>query len=204
MKNKFLAGMAAGIFLLVSAGLANAALYSYHFGTMGYSEGQSLENVTLDYATFTSEAGDLHYTNSYGRGIFNGGGADGDIYIKFSQSVSWLSFTAGDGAGDTDAFAVSLYEFGTKNWLGTWQTPKFGGAKEPEWYTLVLSSANVGSVVFDPGNSGILPGYRGGSGGVVLTDFSYDTKPVPVPATILMFGTGIVGLVGTRLRRKKQ
>ena len=29
-------------------------------------------------------------------------------------------------------------------------------------------------------------------------------KPVPVPATILLFGTGIAGLAGTRLRRKKK
>jgi hypothetical protein len=30
------------------------------------------------------------------------------------------------------------------------------------------------------------------------------TAPVPVPATMLLFGTGIAGLVGTRLKRKKQ
>jgi hypothetical protein len=29
-------------------------------------------------------------------------------------------------------------------------------------------------------------------------------EPVPEPATMLLFGTGIAGLVGSRLRRKKK
>lgn len=31
-----------------------------------------------------------------------------------------------------------------------------------------------------------------------------DVSPVPVPGALLLFGTGIAGLAGTRLRRKKQ
>jgi len=33
--------------------------------------------------------------------------------------------------------------------------------------------------------------------------FDRDPAPVPVPATILLFGSGLAGLVGSRLRRKK-
>ena len=208
MQKKLLIGLATVLFVFGMAGIASATLYTYDFGSMGYAEGTNFENRTIDAATFTSEAGDLHYTDNCGAGIFNGYGATGDIYISFSEPVDWLSFTAGDGGGDYDAFAVSLYEFDTNNFIGTWNSDVFGGSNEPEWFTLNISMSNIGSISFDPANSGILPGELGppAVGGVILTNFSYNTEttPVPEPATMLLFGTGLTGLVGSRIRRKKK
>ncbi len=33
--------------------------------------------------------------------------------------------------------------------------------------------------------------------------WAMSAEPVPEPATMLLFGTGLIGLIGTRLRRKK-
>jgi hypothetical protein len=188
------------ILLLCLSGTLQAATYSYDFSSMGIANGTSYEGATVGHATFTSEDGNLQYTSNYGGGLYDGAGGSNDIYIDFSQGVDNLSFTAGDGAGDDDAFAVSLYEFGTNNFLGTWSTPVFGGANEPEWYTLAIAITNVGRVVFDQGNSGVLPGTASGSGGVVMTEFSYSV--VPIPAAVWLFGSGLLGIFGLSKRKR--
>lgn len=183
--------------------VANATPFLYEFGLMGFSENQAIEGIMLDSATITSQSTNLVYTASYGSGIYANEGADSDIYITFSQAIHRLTITAGDGAGDFDAFAVSLYEYATGNFLGTWDSPIFGGDQESEWYTLPLPKSNIGKAVFDPGNAGFLPGVLGNKGGVVMTKLSYDTSPIPEPTTIILFGSGLIVLLGYRKRKNK-
>jgi len=201
MRKKISYGILSIALCIAPIKVANATPFSYDFSSMGYSHGQSFNNTILDAATLTGETANLIYSENYGGGIYDSAGGDGDISILFSQAVNYLSITAGDGGGDSDAFAISLYAFGTDDYLGTWNTPVFDGGKGPHWYTLRLSQENIGKAVFDPGNYGSLPGVVDRKGGIALTELSYNTLPVPEPSTIILLWGGLAGLAIVRKRK---
>ena len=193
--------LALGAALLVPS---HAQAVSIDFSALGLSEGQSYENTTYDIAKFTSENSSLTYTNSYGAGLRTSGGSAWDVYVNFAAPIGSISVRAGDGAGDSDAFSLSLYEFGTNNFLGTFSSPVFGGSHEPEWYTLTVSGVGlIGRVVFDPGNAGVLPGIGSNDGGVIITDLNFETAggAVPEPGGLMAAGLLAAVLLGRKAKR---
>jgi hypothetical protein len=192
--------LAAGALLWV-AGVSQAALISVDFSSVS-SNGQSYEGATLGDATFSSETGNLTYTSSYGGGIYTPPGGSGDVYIDFSTAIDFFSVTGGDGAGDSDAFGILAYEFGTNAFLGSVYSPVFDPS--PLYYTLDISFSNIGRIVLDPCNGGVCPGSASSYGGVVFTDMAYNTAGtinVPAPGVLMLFGLGLAGLGFARSRK---
>jgi hypothetical protein len=167
-----------------------------------FSPGPTGEPLVIGDATFTSEGGALEITTTSAlvTGLTDGGigtGATGDITVDFAVPIVSISVTMGDGGADEDAFRVSLFDFTTNALISVTDSPVFDGG-DGSLFTLTVGGLNIGRAVIDPGNSGVLPGVRGGpAGGVLLT--TLDFSPIPEPTTALLVAFGLVGM-GMRRR----
>ena len=166
----------------------------------GFTNGQQLEGVTLEDATFTSEQGSLVFSEGATPGLLARPDT-GDIFIDFSLPAESLAITMADAGGDIDAFRVSVFDFDTDSQISTTDTPHFGGNSgfNRDVFTLTIVEPNIGRVIVDPGNSGVLPGQIGVLGGLFLTVVEY--VPIPEPSTALLLASGLAVLAVRRRGR---
>jgi hypothetical protein len=120
-------------------------------------------------------------------GWIQNGGADGDaVALLFASTlVDAVSYeSAGSQLGD--------YAEGGSFATDDSNTIVMSIARLPNGYDSNFNADDFGSACITPGNANI-----GGTG-----DCSVSVSPVPVPAAIWLFGSGLVGLVG--IARRKQ
>ena len=123
------------------------------------------------------------------------------IIFDFSIPVLGFGLTTLDllENGESSNTYVKLEALNSNGQIVASQTrtgPKGSSGLDLDWYvfsshpeiTQVLLSSNMGN----------------GYSGYGIDDLVIDTAPVPVPATMLLLGSGVVGLAVTRLRRKKK
>ncbi|MCD4720467.1 MAG: PEP-CTERM sorting domain-containing protein [Desulfobacula sp.] len=163
--------------------------------------------TTNQYAQFYSYGG-LDWTHS-------GAVVEGYAGGYYAQSAVSGDYAFYNGDGNTATVSISS---GTFDFSGAWFTPAgktifgevgveafFGGVSQgivnidlvelaPLWVD--FDFVGIDMLVFTP-----VPSTGHGSY-FAMDDFTYSSNPVPEPATMLLFGLGILGIAGVNRRKK--
>ena len=210
MKKEIIVGLVTGAFLLGVTGMAQATLIVYHDSagflanagtttvydfesdTAGYISLHDFGDFSIDatstgiYEAEVREQNGNHdvYMNSYDN--------NASLNVIFDADISAFGFTykaEGNDSWDHSTFSYNgiIYDLGTPGDSGFFGLIEDNGtlaAGTP--FSFGQQSVNWSGVSFDN-----------------ITYSSNSPSPVPEPATMLLFGTGLVGLVGWKQRENR-
>jgi len=115
------------------------------------------------------------------------GGAVGDIYFNFLGLTDYVSFTIGDGGGDTDIFDIRAYDAGDNLVYNTHY-------ENPSRFLVGFGGFDIARVEVD----------FTGTFGYSLDDLTFnDVRQVPEPSSLALLGLGLVG-IGFTARKKNR
>jgi hypothetical protein len=200
MKKKLLAGLATGVLVLGMAGMASATSISVENGSFESGDftgwtlsGGGTKTVVSEDDGFTATDGDK-FANLYAS-------------TTLVQFVSWnagetLTFNWNFNANDYLPFNdFSIFQVGGSEFfnLTLGNVASAGNYVATGWksYTYTFENTGDGSITF-----GVYNSVDTLQSSQLYLDNVGGTAPVPEPATMLLMGTGLAGLVAANRRRK--
>ena len=221
MKKKLLAGLATGLFMFCMAGMANATVIlssDFEDGTLqGWAPLAPFGGALTLYDNGVDNAF-MYATDT----VAGGGGLlaqapslSGDL--SYLDSMTWDEFVYDHGSKTVISTNIMIH--GSDTWyqssdvlgaVSVWNSKAVDFNNATEWsisgggsasFIDVISNADGVFISMDTSNWSGTNWYESRIDNVVINGTS---APVPEPTTMLLFGTGLAGLVGSRLRRKKK
>jgi hypothetical protein len=221
MKNKFLAGLATGLFMFVVSGTVNAALITFDdvvIGATSYQydgDGDGINDVifsTSDATGFGTAGGGNNTAYINIPGIEGTTLLDVDLRVDFlNGAVDQLSFGFAlfdneneDCWASFDVFDSSDNLLSSNTMYGLYSDMGNGTYSSFPEGLMETSFAGIASYALFDFNTSFI-----GCDRYIIDDFSgtfgsTEVNPMPEPATMLLFGTGLAGFIGSRIRRKKK
>jgi hypothetical protein len=198
LKKILLAGSATGLFIIVMAGTAGADVLTFD-DLVGPSESFDMP----------SPYGGLSWSDKFriheATTIYTGCAASGIqfVYNGWAAPVT----VSGSGFNFTGAYLTSLFSnnlniqvIGKKDGTTLYDTSVSTDVHSPTWF--VFNYLGIDELVFI--SSGGTPDpFLGEGTHFGMDNFTYAVENVPVPATMLLFGTGLIGLAGLRRNKRK-
>jgi len=187
-------------------GISQAVLIDFDSLALG-----SVDGVDLGGVTFTGSNNDamIFYGNQHDRGYISPDNTistrnfitTSALTMTFVPGVFSVAFYGGDSGGDEDRFFVDVYST-SSSLLSTIDTGVFGGNPlavnnfmVDNYHVMISGLGEIGSVVVrDALEAGIF---------IDNVEFSQSSSHTPEPATMLLLGTGLIGVAGAARRRKK-
>lgn len=200
MKKKLLTELAIGLFLIGMAGMANATTVGHDVLDRANVDSWSSFSM-IDYDMQLTDAGQINSWSIYAERV-------GGIYLQTFRLVSGSAYeVVGENYFDV-TIGVNNFTVAAANKIN-YQANDYIGWTFTDPAILSFDYEAGGSVDWAPGNGQSALGL----GSTMTFDSSQErvysisaetAHATPEPATMLLFGTGLAGLAGSRLRRKKK
>lgn len=175
------------LFFLMVAGQAHALLIIAPEDAIAWGDANNVPDIFDEWSAISSD------TELYKADV---GESDSGLFAS-SYSTFYTDTLGGTTASTDPGYATITYETG--DWINS--DPMYllvkDGRNTPAWYGF-----NLIDLGWDGQETISIEDFWPGTGAISHVSIHGDSAPVPEPATILLFGAGLVGLAGARLRRK--